>query len=97
MCSSRWCSVRPKEEKARSRKCIGRQLIKVPPALIYDCMVTAGTGIEVCKNSEEQLKILAACHHDPTAGHMGLKRTVKRITERYKWNGIVKDVQEVVR
>ena len=26
VCSSRWCSVRPKEEKERSRKCIGRQL-----------------------------------------------------------------------
>ena len=40
-----WCSVRPKEEIEGSRKCIGRQLIKVPPALIYDCIVTAGTGI----------------------------------------------------
>ena len=45
---------------------------------------------------EEQLKILAACHLDPTAGHMGEKRTVKRITERYIWNGIVKDVKEMV-
>ena len=41
--------------------------------------------------------MIAACHHDPTAGHMGLKRTIKRITEHYKWNGIVKDVQEMVR
>ncbi|KAL5491279.1 hypothetical protein EMCRGX_G016535 [Ephydatia muelleri] len=49
------------------------------------------------RTREEQLKILAACHHDPTAGHMGLKRTIKRITERYKWNGIVKDVQEMIR
>ena len=72
-----------------------RKTIKVPPALIYDCMVTAGTGIEVCKNSRGATK--AACHHDPTDGHMGLKRTIKRITERYKWNGIVKDVQEMVR
>ena len=42
------------------------------------------------------MKILAACHLDPTAGHMGEKRTVKRITERYIWNGIVKDVKEMV-
>ena len=34
------------------------------------------------RHREEQLKILAACHLDPTAGHMGEKRTVKRITER---------------
>ena len=42
------------------------------------------------------MKILAACHHDPTAGHMGEKRTVKMITECYIWNGIVKDVKEMV-
>ena len=34
-----------------------------------------------------------ACHLESTAGHMGEKRTVKRITERYIWNGIVKDVK----
>ena len=33
-----------------------RKTIKVPPALFYDCMVTAGTGIEVCKNSRGATK-----------------------------------------
>ena len=42
------------------------------------------------------MKILAACHLDPTAVHMDEKRTVKRITEHYIWNGIVKDVKEMV-
>ena len=71
-----------------------RKTIKVPPALIYDCMVTAGTGIEICKNSRGATNNFSSM---PTAGHMGLKRTIKRITEGYKWNGIVKDVQEMVR
>eukprot|EP00731_Ephydatia_muelleri_P000865 Em0001g865a len=39
------------------------------------------------RTREEQVKILAACHLDPTAGHMGEKRTVKRI---------VKDVKEMI-
>ena len=42
------------------------------------------------------MKILAACHLDPTAGHMGEKLTVKRITERYIRNGLVNDVKEMV-
>ena len=42
------------------------------------------------------MKILRACHIDPTAGHMGIKKTVNRITERFMWPGIVKDVKEMV-
>ena len=45
---------------------------------------------------EEQLKILRACHVDPTSGHMGEKKTINRITERFMWPGIVKDVKEMV-
>ena len=50
------------------------------------------------RTREDQPKILAACHSDPTAGHMGEKRTIARITERYTcmWNGIVRDVKEMV-
>jgi len=45
---------------------------------------------------EEQLKILRACHADPTSGHMGEKKTINRITERFMWPGIVRDVKEMV-
>ena len=48
------------------------------------------------RTREEQLKILAACHSDTTAGHMGEKQTIARITERYMWSGIVRDVKEMV-
>ena len=50
------------------------------------------------RTREEQLRvmILAACHSDPTAGHMGEKRTFARITERYMWSGIVRGVKEMV-
>ena len=48
------------------------------------------------QNRDEQLKILHACHTDATAGHMGIKRTTARISERFMWNGVVKDVKEMV-
>ena len=43
-------------------------------------------------NPAEKQRILQACHHDPTSGHMGSKRTLAHITERYIWPGIGKDV-----
>lgn len=48
------------------------------------------------RSRDEQLKILRACHVDPTAGHMGQKKTMCRISERFLWPGIVKDVKKVV-
>lgn len=30
-------------------------------------------------------EILAACHDDVTAGHLGLKRTLNKIGQRYFW------------
>ena len=44
------------------------------------------------RTREEQKKILRACHVDQTSGHMGEKKTINRITERFMWNGIVKEM-----
>ncbi len=52
--------------------------------------------IRYIKNREEQLRILRACHADLTSGHLGFRRTLARITERFTWKGVVKDAQEIV-
>lgn len=44
------------------------------------------------RSKEEQSRILHACHDDPTSGHMGVKKTIARISERFSWRGVVKDV-----
>ena len=33
---------------------------------------------------------------DPTGGHMGERKTISKISERFMWNGIVKDVKNMV-
>ena len=48
------------------------------------------------QSTEEQKKILQACHIDPTTGHMGKTRTIYRIKERFMWHGMVKDVIKLV-
>ena len=33
---------------------------------------------------------MRACHVEPTAGHMGIKRTIHRISERFFWKGFMR-------
>ena len=47
-------------------------------------------------NVEERKKIVVACHKDATSGHMGTKKTLARITERFMWPGVAKDVYKHV-
>ena len=34
---------------------------------------------------------------DQTSGHMGVKKTINRISARFFWTGIVADVKKMVR
>lgn len=45
---------------------------------------------------KEKQQILEDCHCDATSGHMGIKKTLARITERYIWAGVAKDVCSLV-
>lgn len=42
------------------------------------------------------MRILKSCHLDPTSGHMGIKKTLDRVTERFFWPGVSKDVNSLV-
>ena len=44
----------------------------------------------------DRQRILNACHSDPTSGHLGVKKTIKRIRERFTWKGLNKDVANLV-
>ena len=59
-------------------------LMKVVKELKYIC------------SSADRRKIMQACHSDPTSGHMGVKRTIFRITERFFWKGVTHDVEKFV-
>ena len=43
-----------------------------------------------------EARIVQACHVDPMSWHMGIKRTVARVKERFAWKGVVQDVQQIV-
>ena len=44
----------------------------------------------------EEQRILHSCHSDPTSGHLGIKRTIKRIRERFTWKGLNTEVIQLV-
>ena len=48
------------------------------------------------RNKEEQQRIIKACHSDATSGHLGFKKTMSRVTERFTWYGMTKDIEAVV-
>ena len=47
-------------------------------------------------DSNEKKRILASCHSHPSSGHFGIRKTIDRISERFMWLGITKDVTEMV-
>ena len=52
--------------------------------------------VKYIRNKEEQQRMLKACHSDATSGHLGIMKTTSRITERFSWYGMTKDIEEMV-
>ena len=48
------------------------------------------------ENATEQHKIALACHVHPTSGHLGVKKTIARVKERFRWKDVVEDVKNIV-
>ena len=36
------------------------------------------------------------CHSDATSAHLGFKKTMTRVNQRFYWPGLVKDVHDLV-
>ena len=52
--------------------------------------------VKVIVSHEEQVKISNACHSEPTSGHFGVTKTRKKISERFYWKGMAKQIKELV-
>ena len=60
---------------------------------MYTSCPQSSIEVTYIRNKEEEQQILKACHLDLlTSGHMGFKRTIRRITERYIWPAVARDV-----
>ena len=52
--------------------------------------------VKYIRHDDERIRILKDCHMHPTSGHMGVKRTLSRITDRFMWPGVARDVEQLV-
>ena len=52
--------------------------------------------VKVIVSREEQVRILNSCHSDATSGHLGTRKTRRRIAERFYWKGLSTEVKEFV-
>jgi hypothetical protein len=51
-------------------------------------------GRIVPQTLEEKAKALEECHYDPLAGHFGARKTQEKLSRRYTWKGMTKDVAD---
>lgn len=47
-------------------------------------------------SKSEQQRIVHSSHCDPTSGHLGIRKCVARVKERFMWKGIWDDVKNMV-
>ena len=52
--------------------------------------------VKVVTSTEEQARILKACHSDATSGHFGTTKTWRKVAERFYWRGMANEVKEMV-
>lgn len=48
-------------------------------------------------DEKDKQRVLQSCHSHPTSGHFGISKTWQRISERFYWKGLSKDVKNMVR
>nr|XP_041632108.1 uncharacterized protein LOC121502491 [Drosophila kikkawai] len=52
---------------------------------------------KLCVAAEHRARILQECHDALTAGHFGTRKTILRISQKYYWPGMFRDVKQYVR
>ena len=62
---------------------------------------TVGTGDQVCiwvpNDQGLRAKIISEHHETLMAGHFGIRKTLARVQERFRWVGMKKEVEEFVK
>uniref|UniRef100_A0A034W800 RNA-directed DNA polymerase n=1 Tax=Bactrocera dorsalis TaxID=27457 RepID=A0A034W800_BACDO len=52
---------------------------------------------KLCVPKPLRIRVLQENHDIPSAGHMGIRRTVARVANRYYWPGMFRDISQYVR
>lgn len=58
---------------------------------------SAGEQWKICVPSSEQQRVLEEIHDQPTAGHLGIAKTLFRLSQKYYWPGMLRMGSQYVR
>ncbi|XP_070141622.1 uncharacterized protein [Drosophila kikkawai] len=50
---------------------------------------------KLCVGQEYRQRVLQECHDHPTAGHLGTRKTGKRVAQKYYWPGLFREVTNI--
>jgi len=67
--------------------------IEVDNAEVY--MQKLKKRVKVIASREEQVQILNSCHSDATSGHLGTRKTRRKIAERFYWKWLSTEVKNL--
>ncbi|KAL0821690.1 hypothetical protein ABMA28_005122 [Loxostege sticticalis] len=86
------------DEPFRGRQWANRGYV-MSDGVLYRCGPESDENDDACLvvPTSERAKILAEFHDSPTAGHMGVERTMHRISSRFYWPGMRATVTEYVK
>ncbi|KZS06649.1 Uncharacterized protein APZ42_029823 [Daphnia magna] len=65
--------------------------------LFHVKIVNDGYLLRLCVPNSFRNEIMRSCHHDITAGHLDVTRTLAKIRARYYWEKMSEDVRQFVR
>jgi len=51
---------------------------------------------KLCVPREQRQRVLEECHNHPSAGHLGIRKTLRRISQLYFWPGLQRNVVRYV-
>src|SRR5438552_17547053 len=54
-------------------------------------------AITIVENSKEQIPLIAQHHNSPLAGHPGIAKTFKLLSQNYSWPNMRQDIEEYVK
>ena len=80
------------EEKV---KC--QEKFKLYRGVLYKRNFRSGRPYMLVVPSNLRCDILDSCHDDPTGGHLGVEKTLAKLSQRYWWFGVSKSLEVYVR
>lgn len=63
----------------------------------HDYVSRQGKAWKLCLPESKRLQVLQQNHDAPTAGHLGIAKTIARVASKYYWPGMQHDIKSYVR